>query len=144
MRCQAGSCQAIAPPAGCTVAPCGTEACLAFCPQAASETAARISCTAPWCIVTISDISENECIRVGIQGIVSWIGYVQSPNQTAADAGWSWTCGTGSLVNWATGEPNDGLDGVENGEEQCAWMAGDGTWADDKCGNPFPFVCSLQ
>jgi hypothetical protein len=132
------------PPAGCTLAACGTEACHAFCPQLASEAAARISCAPPWCIVTITDITENDCIRAGIQNMSSWIGYVQAPNQTAVDAGWGWTCGTSPLVNWSTGEPNDGLDGIENGEEQCAWIAGDGTWADVACGMSYPFVCKLQ
>ena len=94
--------------------------------------------------MTINDIAENECLRIGTAGDESWIGYIQPPGQAAVDAGWGWACDSSPLVNWSTSEPGDGVDGIEDGEEDCASIFGDGTWLDGPCNAGIPFVCELR
>lgn len=78
-------------------------------------------------LVTIDRESEASLVVMAIEALPpntlaserAWIGAVQPPAQDGPEAGWIGPDGEPLDPGmWATGEPQDGADGVESGEEQ--------------------------
>ena len=76
----------------------------------------------------------------------AWIGLNSRTGAVcgkASPAGaWTWagggaSAGSGGLLLWQAGEPNNA-----GGNERCAAVGRTGMWLDVNCGTPMPFVCS--
>ena len=69
---------------------------------------------------------------------------MQATGQSTPAVGWSWLDNNQTpYLDWyaTSNEPND-TDGVENDDEQCAFMAVDGTWRDIQCTNSYHVMCT--
>jgi hypothetical protein len=122
---------------------CGT-ACWVRCTNAVNQATATAACTA-WSgrLLEIENDTEHSCAQMAYAGVTGWLGLVQMPGQTVADAGWTWN-GTrpavfSTFARWQAGKPDDGTAG-ENGGEQCARMASD-SWDDVECTQGHRFAC---
>ena len=89
-------------------------------------------------LATVTSSSENDFITTALPGAVAfsgsaWFGGSQAANSATPSTGWSWVTGEPwSYTNWNGGEPNDGGDFVEKGQENYVhFYFGDGTWNDD-------------
>jgi hypothetical protein len=121
---------------------CGTT-CFAKCGQGVVQATAETACEA-WSgrLAEVPDATTNTCLAAHA-GTDSWFGLTQSPAATTPDAGWTWNgVDPVTFISWAAGKPDD-AGGGENGAEQCAAIASNGTWDDMSCSAfAFPFTCS--
>lgn len=137
---------------------CGTERSFA----SANRTCALLGMRLLW----IESELENETITAAMQNLGvsperAWIG----ASDTTLEGSWYWVDAErmphtafwsggpaegggskepGSYANWGVGRPNDGQN---PGPEDCATLSIDrtaqaaGTWNDDACSDPWPFIC---
>jgi hypothetical protein len=138
---------AVACPAGITTMVICNNACWASCTAQGDEPTASAACTA-WGgrLAPLQTQADQDCVHLTVfPGAASWIGFEQSAGATTLTGGWTWNSDgiTPSFTNWSGGQPNDGADGVENGEEQCAYMSNpSGAWQDTACSTLlFNFSC---
>jgi len=114
------------------------NACWASCTAQGAEPTAAAACTA-WGgrLAPLQTQADQDCVQLTVlPGHASWIGFEQAAGATTLTSGWSWNSDgiTPSFTNWGGGQPND-LDGIEDGQEQCAYMSTpSGTWQDQGCG----------
>lgn len=76
-----------------------------------------------WYLATVTSQAELDFISSsllsGVERENLWLGGFQGDNHgNSASGDWQWVTGeTWDFSRWRSGEPNDGLDGVENGTE---------------------------
>jgi hypothetical protein len=106
--------------------------------SAAKAAAALTYLGLPGHLATITSSSENAFIVSALPAAVAvsgsgWLGGSQALNSATPSSGWSWiTDEPWSFTNWNGGEPNDGGDFNENGQENYVhFYFGDGTWNDN-------------
>jgi hypothetical protein len=121
--------------------------CWVFCNDATPvvQSVARARCLA-WGgeLAPILDSNDQACVHSFDPANQIWIGYEQPLNQATPATGWSFNGVTITQPNWDTGEPNDSAaDGIENNQENCAYMKDTGKWNDTPCGemNRTRFAC---
>jgi len=125
--------------AGTTVALMCNGACWVKCTQTVavpSQLAASGACNG-WGgeLAPIRDANDQACVsQMLFPSQASWTGFEQSITSTTLSGGWSWNSDgvVPTFVNWDPGQPND-FNGVENGQEQCAYMTTSGGWQDTDC-----------
>jgi hypothetical protein len=86
-------------------------------------------------LAPLRDANDQSCVDAKLfKAQASYIGFRQAANQALPALGWSWNSDnkTPTFIHWSIGQPDDGA-GVENGDEQCAFMTTNGDWQDVKC-----------
>ncbi|XP_029979951.1 CD209 antigen-like protein C isoform X2 [Sphaeramia orbicularis] len=67
-----------------------------------------------------------------------WIGL----NDLEKEGTWKWVDGSPvTLTFWAVGQPDNGNNDPQWGEEDCAHVTGSGQWNDRSCSYPFHWIC---
>ncbi len=94
-----------------------------------------------WHLATITSKEEQAFIENSVVNGASgefWLGGSQDLNATTFNEGWSW--GTNEsfydYTNWASGEPNDWPNGIEDGQENhnAIWSSKGWKWNDEHAG----------
>jgi hypothetical protein len=115
---------------------CGGD-CWAGCASGVDHATAHARCIA-WggVLAEVDNMTEQDCLDTTfVPAGAMHLGIVQPGGQTSPTAGWVWesTGATPVYTHWSGGQPSDN-DGVESGEEQCAYLSnGSGTWHDTPC-----------
>jgi hypothetical protein len=78
--------------------------------------------------------------------VVFWVGAVQPKNQATPATGWVWFSGDPILATaWSSQQPNDNADGVENNEQNFAYVDSfNGTMNDSAPTYTFTGVCECD
>jgi cysteine-rich repeat protein len=87
-------------------------------------------------LVTINDATENGWLSANFPKPF-WIGF-SNRGTTLGNGPFSWTAGSSSYTNWASGEPNNG---GAFGREDCAEFLPSGQWNDASCNSDRVAVC---
>ena len=119
--------------------------CITYCDDMVQQSTAESACVA-WGghLYTMHSAADDACAMSIIASNFAWIGYMQATGQSTPAVGWSWLDNNQTpYLDWyaTSNEPND-TDGVENDDEQCAFMAVDGTWRDIQCTNSYHVMCA--
>ncbi|MGE0870924.1 MAG: hypothetical protein AB7P03_20325 [Kofleriaceae bacterium] len=69
-------------------------------------------------LAALQTSAEGSAVVAIAGGVDIYVGAVQRPGQTDPSNNWDWLTGHHMTFGWAANEPEDGVDDVENGEEQ--------------------------
>jgi hypothetical protein len=86
-------------------------------------------------LAPIRDANDEACVsQMLFPSQASWTGFEQALTATTPAGDWSWNGDgvTPTFLSWDSGQPND-FNGVENLQEQCAYMTTAGLWQDTDC-----------
>lgn len=119
--------------------------CITYCDDMVPQAMAESRCAA-WGghLYSVHGAADDTCATSIIATNYTWLGYMQTVGSSGTNVNWLWLDNNQTAFqNWsaATSEPND-LDGVENDQEQCAFIALDGTWRDIQCTNSYHVLCA--
>jgi len=125
-----------------TAAQCNGH-CWATCTEAIDQPTATQRCVSSGGALAYSEnLADDTCIAVTIFGAnyASWTGYHQAPGSTSFAAGWSFPSG-GTWTDWASGQPDDGPDNIENGDKDCAYESTGVRWHASACSAAYKWSC---
>lgn len=115
---EADPCDGVVARGGCALIRC--DGCYMHCGEHVTQPGAAAIC-ADWGgrLARPTSAITRACLATQV-GQYSWLALEQGATATSFAAEWTWSDGTTFAGPWASGEPNDGADGDENGTEDCA------------------------